>query len=85
MCKLATRVALLVTMASHAFGCATVTCETEARENAPQGDEAALAAAKAKCEKRTADMRRTLQKQQQERDEQERRDAFRNRNDPQPR
>lgn len=85
MCTLATRWLLLLTVTSHAIGCATISCDSEARETAPKKDERALATDKAKCERRVADMRRSLQKQEEERDEQERRDAFRNRNDAQPR
>jgi hypothetical protein len=66
---------------SACYGCATVNCEAEAEKTVPEGDANALAAARTRCEKRLDDARRTLKKQQEEREAQERRDAFRNRND----
>lgn len=85
MCSPAIRLVLLLALASPALGCATVTCDQEAREIAAKQDEAAVATAKAKCEQRMADMRRTLQEKQREQDDERRRDDFRNRNDAQPR
>lgn len=77
--KLAT--ALLLAFASSSIGCATANCDAEARKTVPDGDADAIAAARAKCQKRLDDARRTLKKQEEERDAQDRRDAFRNRND----
>ena len=78
-------VALLLALTSSSIGCATASCDAEARKTVPEGDADAIDAARAKREKRLDEARRTLKKQEEERDAQDRRDAFRNRNDGRPR
>ena len=77
-------VVLLLGTASSLTGCATVNCDAEAREAAPPDDSAAFADAKTKCEQRIDDARRKLKKQDEQREDQERRDAFRHRNEGRP-
>jgi len=72
---------LVLVLAKLLVGCATVNCDTEAREAAPAGDDDAIAQAKTKCEKRLSDARRRLKTQEEERLTQERRDDFRHRNE----
>jgi uncharacterized protein len=71
---------VLLVPASLCTACATVNCDAEAREAAPANDEKAIAEARSKCEKRLNDARRALKEEEEERGEEERRDAFRNRN-----
>jgi hypothetical protein len=69
----------LIVVATFSVGCATVNCDTEAREAAPAGDENAIAKARTQCDKRLSDARRHLKKQEEERRAEERRDEFRHR------
>jgi len=76
---------LLLAISASSIGCATVNCDAEARRVASPDDPEAIADATAKCEQRIDDERRKLKKEQDERETQERRDAFRHRNEGRPR
>jgi len=71
---------LVLVLAQFSVGCATVNCDTEARQAASPGDERAVAQARTRCEKRLSDARRHLKQQEEERQAEERRDEFRHRN-----
>jgi hypothetical protein len=72
---------LLIATSAPTAGCATVDCDAEAREATAPADPGARADATAECEQRIEDARRNLKQKEDQRAAEERRDAFRHRND----
>jgi hypothetical protein len=72
------RVALLIVAVS---GCATAPCAVVVKQDATPAERERAAQEQAKCEQRVKRMRGTLDEQQEAREAEQRRDAFRGRSD----
>ncbi len=68
--------AALLLFETEVSGCATVNCEAEGKHTGSSARSAQADDARAKCEKRLADLRRATKQQEQEGAAADRRDAF---------
>ncbi len=71
--------ALIAVVGRLLCGCATASCDTEAREAAASLGPKKAAAVRAKCEQDLAAMRQRVKSQEEQREVEERRNAFTNR------